>query len=218
MVWITQLYIWIPYLCIFLLQFSTTFNMEYKFEEVQNLQFVVYDVDDKHHVDNIDKQQLLGTMECTLAEIMAAGVHLTKSLKLQGADLRYLLNILDSYIYISLLVTALHTVRSSYFLFHFLCFSRQACWYNHYPLWGGSEFQFYCGLSTECHQTWQERCVWKGQFWCGAYKDWINCCDPFVFLFKMQSDPYIEIAKVQERGEFTLVYRSQPIMKTLSPK
>ena len=73
--------------------------MEYKFEEVQNLQFVVYDVDDKHHVDNIDKQQLLGTMECTLAEIMAAGVHLTKSLKLQGADLLYLLNILDSYIY-----------------------------------------------------------------------------------------------------------------------
>ena len=34
----------------------------------------------------------------------------------------------------------------------------------------------------------------------------------------MQSDPYIEIAKVQEGGAFTVVYRSQPIMKTLSPR
>ena len=58
--------------------------MEYRFEEVQNLQFAVYDVDDKHHVDNIDKQELLGTVECTLAEIMAAGEHLTKSLRLRG--------------------------------------------------------------------------------------------------------------------------------------
>ena len=63
--------------------------MEYKFEEVQNLQFAVYDVDDKHHVDNIDKQQLLGTMECTLAEVMAAGEHLTKSLRLQGAGILF---------------------------------------------------------------------------------------------------------------------------------
>ena len=60
--------------------------MEYRFEEVQNLQFAVYDVDDKQHVDNIDKQQLLGAMECTLAEVMAAGEHLTKSLRLQGVD------------------------------------------------------------------------------------------------------------------------------------
>ena len=60
--------------------------MEYRFEEVQNLQFAVYDVDDKHHVDNIDKQQLLGAMECTLAEVMAAGEHLTKPLRLQGVD------------------------------------------------------------------------------------------------------------------------------------
>ena len=61
--------------------------MEYRFEEVQNLQFVVYDVDDKHHVDNIEKQQLLGTMECTLAEIVAAGVQLTKPLILKGMDI-----------------------------------------------------------------------------------------------------------------------------------
>ncbi|KAL5473574.1 hypothetical protein EMCRGX_G028070 [Ephydatia muelleri] len=65
-------------------KFSTTLSMEYRFEEVQNLQFVVYDVDDKHHVDNIEKQQLLGAMECTLAEIVAAGVQLTKPLILKG--------------------------------------------------------------------------------------------------------------------------------------
>ena len=65
-------------------QFSTTFTLEYRFEEIQNLQFAVYDIDDKHHVDNIDKQQLIGTTECTLAEIMAAGEHLTKSLRLNG--------------------------------------------------------------------------------------------------------------------------------------
>ena len=46
--------------------------------------FVVYDVDDKHHVEDLSKQELLGTMECTLAEIMAAGEHLTKSLGLKG--------------------------------------------------------------------------------------------------------------------------------------
>jgi len=33
-----------------------------------------------------------------------------------------------------------------------------------------------------------------------------------------QSDPFVEIAKAQEGGLFTVVYRSQPIMKTLDPK
>ena len=37
-------------------------------------------------------------------------------------------------------------------------------------------------------------------------------------LCNMQSDPYIEIAKAQEGGEFTVVYRSMPIKKTLSPR
>ena len=69
------------------LQFSTTFRLEYRFEEIQNFQFAVYDVDDKHHVEDLSKQELLGTMECTLAEVMAAGEHLTKSLRLQGVYL-----------------------------------------------------------------------------------------------------------------------------------
>ena len=59
--------------------------MEYRFEEIQHLQFAVYDVVDKHNVDDVDKQKLIGTMECTLGDIVAAGDHLTKSLKLKGS-------------------------------------------------------------------------------------------------------------------------------------
>ena len=33
-----------------------------------------------------------------------------------------------------------------------------------------------------------------------------------------QSDPFIEVAKAQEGGAFTVVYRSQPIMKNLNPR
>jgi len=39
-----------------------------------------------------------------------------------------------------------------------------------------------------------------------------------VVLSHPQSDPFVEIAKAQEGGVFTVVYRSQPIMKTLDPK
>ncbi|KAL5473582.1 hypothetical protein EMCRGX_G028082 [Ephydatia muelleri] len=134
-------------------KFSTTFNMEYRFEEVQNLQFAVYDVDDKHHVDNIDKHQLLGTMECTLAEIVAAGVHLTKPLGLKGNPA-------------GTITIQAEEVRNSEFVVYF-----------------------------ELSATKLEK------------KD----------LFG-KSDPYIEIAKAQEGGEFTVVYRSMPIMKTLSPR
>ena len=41
---------------------------------------------------------------------------------------------------------------------------------------------------------------------------------PLIHTHNLQSDPYIEIAKSQEGGAFTMVYRSQPIMKTLSPR
>ena len=47
----------------------------------------MYDVDDKHNVDDVDKQKLIGTMECTLGDIVAAGDHLTKSLNLKGSFL-----------------------------------------------------------------------------------------------------------------------------------
>ncbi|KAL5473575.1 hypothetical protein EMCRGX_G028072 [Ephydatia muelleri] len=134
-------------------KFSTTFRLEYRFEEIQNLQFVVYDVDDKHHVDNIDKQELVGTMECTLAEIMAAGEHLTKSLRLQGNPA-------------GKITIQAEEVQDSKFVVDF-----------------------------ELSATKLEK------------KDFFG-----------KSDPYIEIAKAQEGGAFTVVYRSKPIMKTLSPR
>ncbi len=34
----------------------------------------------------------------------------------------------------------------------------------------------------------------------------------------LQSDPILEIAKSQEGGGYALVYRSQPLMKTLNPR
>ena len=34
----------------------------------------------------------------------------------------------------------------------------------------------------------------------------------------LQSDPFVEIAKAQEGGSYTVVYRSKPIMKTLDPR
>ncbi|KAL5473572.1 hypothetical protein EMCRGX_G028068 [Ephydatia muelleri] len=134
-------------------KFSTTFRLEYRFEEVQNLQFAVYDVDDKHHVDNIDKQELLGTVECTLAEIMAAGEHLTKSLRLRGNPA-------------GKITLQAEEVQDSKFIVNF-----------------------------ELSATKLEK------------KDFFG-----------KSDPYIEIAKAQEGGAFTVVYRSKPIMKTLSPR
>ena len=46
--------------------------------------------------------------------------------------------------------------------------------------------------------------------------------DGFIFHQRMhvQSDPFVEISKAQEGGEdvFTVVYRSQPIKKTLNPQ
>lgn len=39
-----------------------------------------------------------------------------------------------------------------------------------------------------------------------------------VFISSSQSDPFVEIAKVQEGGGYTIVYRSAHILKTLDPK
>ena len=37
-------------------------------------------------------------------------------------------------------------------------------------------------------------------------------------LFPPQSDPFVEISKVQEGGGYTIVYRSKHLPKTLDPK
>ena len=39
----------------------------------------------------------------------------------------------------------------------------------------------------------------------------------YLLLLLFQSDPFLEIAKAQEGGNYTIVYRSDPVMKNLNP-
>ena len=71
----------LPGLLLFLLQFSKTFLLEYRFEEIQALKFSVIDVDDKKHIDDISKHDLIGEMECTLADIVTAGQQYKRTLR-----------------------------------------------------------------------------------------------------------------------------------------
>lgn len=63
------------------MQFSKTFLVEYRFEEIQTLKFAVYDVDNFSRVDDTSKQELIGSMECTLAAIVTAGQKYTRTLR-----------------------------------------------------------------------------------------------------------------------------------------
>ncbi len=58
--------------------------MDYRFEEVQQYRFVVYDVDDRKHVDDVKKHDLIGAVECTLADLVTAGQLYTRTLRHQG--------------------------------------------------------------------------------------------------------------------------------------
>lgn len=58
--------------------------MNYRFEEVQLYRFTVYDVDDKKHVDDVKKHDIIGTVECTLAELVTAGQQYTRTLRHNG--------------------------------------------------------------------------------------------------------------------------------------
>lgn len=66
------------------MQFSKTFLLEYRFEEIQALKFIVLDVDDKKHVDDIGRHDLIGNMECTLADIVTAGQQYKRTLRDKG--------------------------------------------------------------------------------------------------------------------------------------
>ena len=66
------------------LQFSKTFVIDFRFEEVQTLKFSVYDVDDKHHIDDTTRHDFIGTMECSLADIVAAGQQYKRTLRASG--------------------------------------------------------------------------------------------------------------------------------------
>ena len=48
-------------------EFSKAIEMDYRFEEVQNLKFRVYDIDNL--TDTLDDDDFLGHMECNLGEV-----------------------------------------------------------------------------------------------------------------------------------------------------
>ena len=62
--------------------------VDFRFEEVQTLKFTVYDVDDKHHIDDTTRHDFIGAMECSLADIVAAGQQYKRTLRVSGELLR----------------------------------------------------------------------------------------------------------------------------------
>ena len=71
-----------------LIQFAKTILMNYQFEEIQKLKFVVYDIDDKKHLEDTSKHDLIGLVECTLADIVTAGQEYKRTLREKGMLLR----------------------------------------------------------------------------------------------------------------------------------
>ena len=47
--------------------FATNFDVDYYFEEVQNLRFALYDIDNK--TPSLNDDDFLGAMECTLGQV-----------------------------------------------------------------------------------------------------------------------------------------------------
>ena len=58
--------------------------MQYRFEEVQKIKFTVVDIDDKSRIDDISKHDLIGELECTLADLVTAGQQYQRTLRLKG--------------------------------------------------------------------------------------------------------------------------------------
>lgn len=54
--------------------------VDYRFEEVQNFRIVIYDVDDKADINNLEKHDFLGEADLKLADVLTAGKVLTKQL------------------------------------------------------------------------------------------------------------------------------------------
>ena len=48
------------------------------------MKFTVYDVDDRRHVEDVSRHDLIGEMECTLAEIVTAGKEYKRNLREKG--------------------------------------------------------------------------------------------------------------------------------------
>ena len=59
--------------------------MDYHFEDILKMKFMVFDVDDKKRIDDTKRHDLIGEMECLLADIVTAGQRYTRNIKLPGA-------------------------------------------------------------------------------------------------------------------------------------
>ena len=66
------------------MQFSKAFQLQYRFEEIQKLKFVVVDVDDKSKIDEIARHDMIGELECALADLVTAGQQYERTLRLNG--------------------------------------------------------------------------------------------------------------------------------------
>ena len=90
---------------------------------------------------------------------------------------------------------------------------------DHHSSRGGTGLQVHGDHAAGCLQARQERLLWKGWFYSLASKCWQGSlkCDRNNVLC-LQSDPFFEIHKAQEGAGFTVVYRSDPILKTLDPR
>ena len=69
-------------ICLYLLQFSEKFIVEYHFEEIQLYCVKLYDIDDKNNIDDQSKQDFIGQAEFTLADVVTAGKAFSKELTL----------------------------------------------------------------------------------------------------------------------------------------
>ena len=47
--------------------------VDYRFEEVQNFKIVIYDVDDKANINDLEKHDFLGEADLKLADVLTAG-------------------------------------------------------------------------------------------------------------------------------------------------
>ena len=66
------------------MQFSKAFQLQYRFEEIQKLKFVVVDVDDRSKIDEIARHDMIGGLECALADLVTAGQQYERTLRLNG--------------------------------------------------------------------------------------------------------------------------------------
>ena len=69
---------------IYFAQFQTTFVVDYRFQEMQKFKVDIYDADDKEHLEDLSKQDYIGSAKFTLAEVLIGGKMLFKPLQNEG--------------------------------------------------------------------------------------------------------------------------------------